>query len=113
MSGIRSLRERDAPGGLAQLLESPGMSEPLPNTLRLNQFRGAAMLIMFSVLASRGIGFFREMYIAMALGAQRNTDAYVVAFTIPDLLNYLVAGGALAITFIPILGALLEKGEAA
>ncbi len=42
-----------------------------------------------------------------------NTDAYVVAFTIPDLLNYLVAGGALAITFIPILGALLEKGEEA
>jgi putative peptidoglycan lipid II flippase len=89
------------------------MSEALPNTLRLNQFRGAAMLIMVSVLASRGIGFVRQMYIAAAFGAQRNTDAYVVAFTIPDLLNYLVAGGALAITFIPILGALLEKGEEA
>jgi putative peptidoglycan lipid II flippase len=89
------------------------MSEALPNTLRLNQFRGAAMLIMVSVLASRFIGFFREMYIAWAFGAQSHTDAYVVAFTIPDLLNYLVAGGALAITFIPILGSLLEKGEEA
>ena len=69
------------------------------------------MLIMFSVLASRVIGFVREMYIAWAFGAQGHTDAYVVAFTIPDLLNYLVAGGALAITFIPILGSLLEKGE--
>jgi len=71
------------------------------------------MLIMFSVLASRGIGFVREMYIAAAFGAQKNTDAYVIAFRIPDLLNYLVAGGALAITFIPILGALIEKGEEA
>ena len=52
------------------LLESSGMSDPLPNTLRLNQFRGAAMLIMFSVLASRIIGFAREMYIASAFGAQ-------------------------------------------
>jgi putative peptidoglycan lipid II flippase len=87
------------------------MSEAQPNTLRLNQFRGAAMLIMFSVLASRGIGFLRDMYIAATFGAQAKTDAYVVAFTIPDLLNYLVAGGSLAITFIPILGALIERGE--
>jgi putative peptidoglycan lipid II flippase len=89
------------------------MSEPSPQTLRLNQFRGAAMLIMVSVLASRVIGFVREMYIASTFGAQIHTDAYVVAFRIPDLLNYLVAGGALAITFIPIMGSLLEKGEEA
>jgi putative peptidoglycan lipid II flippase len=87
------------------------MSEPSPKTLRLNQFRGAAMLIMVSVMASRMIGFVREMYIASVFGAQVDTDAYVVAFRVPDLLNYLVAGGALAITFIPIMGALLEKGE--
>jgi putative peptidoglycan lipid II flippase len=89
------------------------MSDHSPKTLRLNQFRGAAALIMVSVLASRLIGFVREMYIASAFGAQVHTDAYVVAFRIPDLLNYLVAGGALAITFIPILGSLLEKGEEA
>jgi len=71
------------------------------------------MLIMVSVLASRVIGFVREMYIASAFGAQIHTDAYVVAFRIPDLLNYLVAGGALAITFIPIMGSLLERGEEA
>ena len=69
------------------------------------------MLIMFSVMASRVIALLRDSYIAAIFGAQRSTDAYVVAFRIPDLLNYLVAGGALAITFIPIMGALLEKGE--
>src|SRR4051812_6846537 len=87
------------------------MPDESQRTLRLNQFRGAAMLIMVSVLASRIIGFVREMIIAWQFGANRNTDAYVVAFTIPDLLNYLVAGGALAITFIPILGGLMERGE--
>ena len=50
------------------------------------------MLIMFSVLASRVIGFGRIMYIAAAFGAQGKTDAYLVAFTIPDLLNYWLTG---------------------
>src|SRR5258706_452999 len=35
-------------------------------------------------------------------GANVATDAFFAAFTIPDILNYLVAGGTLSITFIPI-----------
>lgn len=43
------------------------------------------------------------MVFASTLGANALTDEYQVAFIIPDFFNYLLAGGYMAITFIPIL----------
>jgi putative peptidoglycan lipid II flippase len=48
----------------------------------------ATVLLMGSVLASRALGYLREMYIAWAFGAGHSTDAYFAAFQIPDFLNY-------------------------
>src|SRR5690348_18095393 len=73
----------------------------------------ATVLLMAAVMLSRVIGYFREAYIAWAFGAGRATDAYVAAFTLPDWLNYLVAGGTASITFISIYTRYLsEKREA-
>ena len=57
---------------------------------------------MTSVMASRVLGYLREMYIAWAFGAGHQTDAYFAAFQIPDFLNYILAGGTASITFISI-----------
>ena len=62
----------------------------------------ATVLLMGAVMLSRVIGYVREAYIAWAFGAGPQTDAYVAAFTLPDWLNYLVAGGTASITFISI-----------
>src|SRR5512133_1589439 len=62
----------------------------------------ATLLLMTAIFLSRVIGYLREAYIAWAFGAGPATDAYVAGFTIPDFLNYLVAGGAASITFISI-----------
>ena len=62
----------------------------------------ATLLLMTAIFLSRVIGYVREAYIAWAFGAGPATDAYVAGFTIPDWLNYLVAGGAASITFISI-----------
>src|SRR5205814_5193939 len=62
----------------------------------------ATLLLMSAVMLSRIIGYLREAYIAYAFGAGPQTDAYVAAFTLPDWLNYLVAGGTASITFISI-----------
>lgn len=67
--------------------------------------------MMSAVLASRLIGYLREAYIAYAFGASHATDAFVTAFTIPDWLNYLVAGGSLSITFITIFSPYLADGR--
>ena len=73
----------------------------------------ATLLLMSAVMLSRVIGYVREAYIAWQFGAGPLTDAYNAAFTIPDWLNYLVAGGTASITFISIYTRFLsEKREA-
>jgi putative peptidoglycan lipid II flippase len=62
----------------------------------------SAGVVMASVLVSRLLGFFREWAVAREIGSGAVTDAYYSAFTLPDFLNYLVAGGALSLTFIPV-----------
>jgi len=73
----------------------------------------ATLLLMSAVMLSRVIGYLREAYIAYAFGAASQVDAYVAAFTLPDWLNYIVAGGTASITFISIYTRFLaEKREA-
>ncbi len=73
----------------------------------------AALLLATSIFLSRVMGFVREMVLAAQVGAGRETDAYYAAFQLPDLLNYLLAGGALAIAFTPLyLRVRGERGEA-
>ncbi len=73
----------------------------------------ATLLLISAVMLSRVIGYARDAYIAYAYGAGGQTDAYVAAFTLPDFLNYIVAGGAASITFISIYTRFLaEKRDA-
>ncbi len=71
----------------------------------------ASAIMMASVLLSRVIGLFREMAIAYQGGAGADVDAYQVAFVIPDILNHIVAGGFLSVTFIPIFSKYLARDE--
>src|SRR5256885_11123762 len=73
----------------------------------------ATVLLMSTIMLSRVIGYVREAYIAYAFGAGGQTDAYVAAFTLPDWLNYILAGGTASITFISIYTRFLaEKRDA-
>ena len=62
----------------------------------------ATLLLISAVMLSRVIGYVRDAYIAWYYGATGATDVYLAAFTLPDWLNYIVAGGAASITFISI-----------
>jgi putative peptidoglycan lipid II flippase len=75
------------------------------------QIRIASLVMMASVFASRILGYARDAVIAWGHGATGATDAYFAAFTIPDFLNYLLAGGSLSITFIPIFSRYLAEGR--
>jgi len=69
-------------------------------------------IIAASTLASRVLGFLRDMLMAGFFGATGSTDAFYVAFRIPNLLRRLVAEGALTISFIPIYSEyLIREGE--
>ena len=54
-------------------------------------------------LLSRILGFVRDMLIARIFGAGVATDAFFVAFRIPNLLRRLFAEGAFSQAFVPIL----------
>jgi putative peptidoglycan lipid II flippase len=54
-------------------------------------------------LVARILGFVRDTVMARAFGAGAATDAFFVAFKIPNLLRRLFAEGAFAQAFVPIL----------
>jgi len=80
---------------------------------RASRISAAALLLATSVLLSRGLGYLREALLAYRVGAGATTDAYYAAFQIPDLLNYLLAGGALSIAFLPLYTRHLAAGDEA
>lgn len=53
---------------------------------------------------SRILGFVRDTLIARAFGASMLSDAFIVAFKIPNLLRRISAEGAFSQAFVPILG---------
>jgi len=79
----------------------------------MNLFKAASTVSLLT-LASRVTGLVREQLIAAAFGASAATDAFNVAFRIPNLLRRLFAEGAFSQAFVPILAAERERqGDAA
>ncbi|MBC7328825.1 murein biosynthesis integral membrane protein MurJ [bacterium] len=62
----------------------------------------AALITTTVILLARVLGFLREVVIARLFGATRLVDIYVAAFTIPDILFFLLSGGALSSAFVPV-----------
>lgn len=62
----------------------------------------AAGIVMLATVASRILGYVREVVIYALFGQNRLTDAYNAAFSIPDFLYMLLVGGALSSAFIPV-----------
>ncbi|MBK8399910.1 murein biosynthesis integral membrane protein MurJ [Propionivibrio sp.] len=60
-------------------------------------------------LLSRILGFVRDFVIARIFGAGMLTDAFFVAFKLPNLLRRLFAEGAFSQAFVPILGEYKNK----
>ena len=64
---------------------------------------GALATVSSMTLISRILGFVRDSVIARLFGAGMVTDAFFVAFRIPNLLRRLFAEGAFSQAFVPIL----------
>jgi putative peptidoglycan lipid II flippase len=62
---------------------------------------GRAVWISAATMASRVLGLARDQLFALLIGANRFSDAFVVAFRIPNLLRDLFAEGALSSAFVP------------
>ncbi len=71
----------------------------------------AAWVVGLATLLSRVFGFIRDMVIAGFFGAGPATDAFFVAFRIPNLLRRLFAEGSLTIAFIPVFTGYLKRSK--
>lgn len=63
----------------------------------------AASIVAAGILVSRLLGFGRSVLINGLFGLGPDNDLYQAAFTIPDWIFFLMAGGYLSITLVPIL----------
>jgi putative peptidoglycan lipid II flippase len=69
----------------------------------------AASVVSLLTLLSRVTGLVREQLVAAAFGASGVTDAFNVAFRIPNLFRRLFAEGAFSQAFVPLLAATRER----
>lgn len=76
----------------------------------MSLFRSAATVSVLTLL-SRISGLARDVLIARSFGSTAFTDAFWVAFRIPNLLRRLFAEGAFSQAFVPILGAYKAKNS--
>ncbi|HEY3415530.1 MAG TPA: murein biosynthesis integral membrane protein MurJ [Armatimonadota bacterium] len=71
----------------------------------------AASIIFFGTLTSRVLGFVREYLLNNSFKDKMVTDAFRSAILVPDILYYLLAGGALSAAFIPVFSDYLTRGQ--
>ncbi|HNR65722.1 MAG TPA: lipid II flippase MurJ, partial [Atribacterota bacterium] len=68
-------------------------------------------IVMAATLVCRILGLGREMVISNQFGAGFETDAFFVAFMIPNLLRSIIGEGALNTTFVPIFSGCLAHQD--
>lgn len=66
-------------------------------------------IVSGSTLGSRLLGLLRDILIFASFGAGPISSAFVIAFTLPNLMRRLFGEGALASAFVPIVSSELEK----
>ncbi len=93
-------------------LGGSGYAPPMAQDLQ-RRIQAVTLLLAASSLLSRLLGYGRDWLINYQFGATGLTDAYQASFTIPDMLNYLLAGGALTTTLLPRMSTLLRQEQVA
>lgn len=81
----------------------------MPDTLAAVSLIKAASTVSLLTLASRVTGMVRDLLMASVFGASAMTDAFNVAFRLPNMFRRLFGEGAFSQAFVPVLGA--TKGE--
>ena len=77
----------------------------------MNLLRALAAVSSLTMV-SRVLGFVRDFFIARIFGASLVTDAFFVAFKIPNLLRRMFAEGAFSQAFVPILAGYRQTASA-
>jgi len=97
-----------SPAPDTQRAADPLPTQPTVGEEERRQLAGRAGIVGLGTLASRLLGLVRDQVIA-AVFPRAATDAFFVAFTIPNVLRQLVAEGAVQTAVLPVLEATKER----
>lgn len=75
----------------------------------INSITLAALIMAFSGIVSRLLGFVRDRILASEFGAGDVLDVYYASFRLPDMVFDLLILGALSAAFIPVFTGLMAK----
>jgi putative peptidoglycan lipid II flippase len=64
-----------------------------------------------ATILSRILGFLRDVVFARLFGASGETDAFFLAFKIPNFMRRLFGEGSFSLAFVPVLSELAEAGD--
>jgi putative peptidoglycan lipid II flippase len=118
MSDRRAVGSASSSAASAQLPAAP-VSEPHDSAVRANVLDAAAQpgrllrtTILVAVIYGLGsvLGLVRDMFIARYFGASPDTDAFLVAWTVPETVTPVLAEGVLIYLLVPIMSRELEQG---
>ncbi len=87
------------------------MTQPVDNAVERKQVTRAAGVVGGMTLASRILGYARDMVFAYLFGTTMAADAFIAAFRIPNLLRRLFGEGSLSIAFVPVFTDYLASGN--
>jgi putative peptidoglycan lipid II flippase len=73
----------------------------------------SSVMVMGAFVAAKVVGLLRDRAIAHQFGDSAELDAYFTAFTIPDLLFTVLAGGALISAFLPVFAQVRSREDEA
>ncbi len=91
-------------------VSSSSGSKDTPASSKRQIVRSAGIITLFTLI-SRILGAVRDLVIAHVFGAGMITDAFIQAFTIPNVLRRLTAEGSMTLAFIPLYTELREKRD--
>ena len=96
-------------------MPGPPKSIPLKNSTPKDEksasmsiLKSAGVVTVFTLL-SRIMGSVRDLFIANIFGAGLVTDAFIQAFTIPNVFRRLTAEGSMTLAFLPIYSEIREQ----
>ncbi len=106
MSEVAKSEPEDKAGEIAPQLPDPRPQTPAPPRRSIARSAG---IVSLAVMGSRVLGLVRELTFAAFFGAGFATDAFIIAFRVPNLLRDLFAEGALSAAFVTTFSQYLTK----
>lgn len=78
----------------------------------LERKNGAISLIVFMNILLAGVALIRDVFLAVAIGTTAEADAFILAFSIPDIIGNNLIAVSVGVACVPLLtDVLIHKGE--